>query len=93
MLVGNLIPKGPTNPLFTIGKPGYWDNLGVSRSLSIWFHHPIPAGARIRLVVNTVVDAGQRMATVGSVMKSPDPDGKTCASCVHEKYLSRCASL
>ncbi|KAL4863144.1 hypothetical protein BDV12DRAFT_189870 [Aspergillus spectabilis] len=76
--------------LFTIGKPGYWDNLGVSRSLSIWFHHPIPAGARIRLV-NSVVDAGQRMATVRSVMKSPD--GKTCASCVHEKYLSRRGSL
>lgn len=76
--------------LFTIAQPGYWDRLGVSRSLSIWFHHPIPSGARMRLV-NTVVDAGQWMATVRSIMKSPD--GKICASCVHEKYLSRRASL
>ncbi|EAL87748.1 uncharacterized protein AFUA_1G00340 [Aspergillus fumigatus Af293] len=43
--------------LFTIGQPCYWDRLGVSWSLSVWFHHPISSGARMRLV-NTVVDAG-----------------------------------
>lgn len=69
--------------LFTIGRPGYWDNLGVSRSLSIWFHRALSLGTKVQLI-GMVVEAGTRMATVRAVMKTMD--GKVCASCVHEKY-------
>ncbi|KAE8420980.1 HotDog domain-containing protein [Aspergillus pseudocaelatus] len=70
--------------LFTIGKPGYWESLGVSRSLGVWFHHPLPTGSRVKLTC-TVIEAGKRMATVRAVMETMD--GIVCASCVHEKYL------
>ncbi|OGM49565.1 hypothetical protein ABOM_001736 [Aspergillus bombycis] len=76
--------------LFTIGKPGYWESLGVSRSLGVWFHRPLPAGVRVKITC-TVIEAGKRMATVRAVMETME--GIVCASCVHEKYLPSIARL
>ena len=81
--VSTLFDNLSSTSLFTIGRPGYWDNLGVRGSLSIWFHRPLPAGTKVQLVC-MVVEATTRMATVRAAMKTMD--GKVCASCVHEKY-------
>lgn len=70
--------------LLAISEPGFWHHLGVSRSLAIWFHRPLPVDMRLRLECSVVV-AGKRMATVRAVLK--DCEGRTCASCIHEKYF------
>jgi acyl-coenzyme A thioesterase 13 len=67
--------------LFTIGRPGYWDNLGVTRFLAVSYFRPIPVGTKVMLECE-VVSAGRRMAQVRGTMRC---DGKVCASCLHEK--------
>jgi acyl-coenzyme A thioesterase 13 len=68
--------------LFTIGRPGFWDNLGVSRFLSVVFHRPLPLNTTVELTC-WVVSAGRRLTHLEAVMKTED--GKICASCIHEK--------
>jgi acyl-coenzyme A thioesterase 13 len=68
--------------LFTIGRPGFWDNLGVTRFLAVSYFRPIPKGAEVQLVCE-VVAAGRRMAQVRGTMMNNE--GKVCASCLHEK--------
>lgn len=68
--------------LFTIGRPGFWDNLGVTRSLSVVFHKPLPMNTSV-ILTSSVVSAGRRLADVQAVMKTLD--GKVCATCRHEK--------
>lgn len=68
--------------LFTVGRPGFWDNLGVSRSLSVVFHRPLPLNTTVELICR-VVSAGRRLTHLEAVMETED--GKICASCIHEK--------
>ena len=68
--------------LFTVGRPGFWNNLGVSRSLSVVFHRPLPLNTRIELICR-VVSAGKRLTHLEAVMETED--GKICASAIHEK--------
>ncbi|KAH8762377.1 thioesterase superfamily protein [Hyaloscypha finlandica] len=68
--------------LFTIGKPGFWDNLGVTRFLAVSYFRPIPQGTQVVLECE-VVAAGKRMAQVRGTMRNDE--GKVCASCLHEK--------
>ena len=68
--------------LFTVGRPGFWDNLGVSRSLSVVFHRPLPLNTTVELTCR-VVSAGKRLTHLEAVLETED--GKICASCIHEK--------
>lgn len=68
--------------LFTIGRPGFWDNLGVTRFLAVSYFRPIPEGTQVVLECE-VVSAGRRMAQVRGTMRNKE--GKVCASCLHEK--------
>jgi len=68
--------------LFTIGKPGFWDNLGVTRFLAVTFFRPMKEGTEVVLECE-VVAAGKRMAQVRRMMRIKG--GKVCASCLHEK--------
>ncbi|KAN0099534.1 Thioesterase/thiol ester dehydrase-isomerase [Hyaloscypha variabilis] len=49
--------------LFTIGRPGFWDNLGVTRFLAVSYFRPVPGGTEAVLECE-VVSAGRRMAQV-----------------------------
>jgi acyl-coenzyme A thioesterase 13 len=68
--------------LFTISKPGFWDNLGVTRFLAVSFFRPLKQGEIVELVCE-VVSAGRRIAQVRGTMRNGE--GKVCASCLHEK--------
>ena len=46
--------------LFTVGRRGFWDNLGVSRLLSVVFHRPLPLNTPVVLLC-WVVSAGKRL--------------------------------
>jgi uncharacterized protein (TIGR00369 family) len=68
--------------LFTISKPGFWDNFGVTRFLAVSFFRPLKEGERVELVCE-VASAGRRMAQVRGTMRNKER--KACASCLHEK--------
>ena len=76
--------------LFTVGRPGFWNNLGVSRSLSVVFHRPLPLNTTVELVCR-VVSAGRRLTHLEALMATKD--GKICASCIHEKVRVGTSSL
>ncbi len=68
--------------LLTIAKPGYWDMLGVSRTLTVTFLRPLPLGTEV-LVDCEVVAVGKSMASLKGTMKTAD--GKVCITCIHDK--------
>ena len=82
--ISTLFDNLSSTALFTISRPGFWHHLGVSRSLAVWFHSPLPEGVEVRLICK-LVSAGRRMATVSAILE--DSSGKVCASCVHEKFF------
>lgn len=69
--------------LFTVARPGYWDNMGVSRSLNLMFYRPVPAGTIVNIICE-VIATGKRMASMKSEMRTED-GGKLCVTCVHDK--------
>lgn len=71
-----------TSALLTIARPGYWDTLGVSRTLMVTFLRPLPMGTEVILDCE-VVAAGKKMANLKGIMRTAD--GKACVTCVHDK--------
>lgn len=82
-----LLDNLSSTALFTIAKPGFWDNMGVSRSLNVIFHRSVPAGSTVK-VVCSVVAAGRQMATLRAEMRYAQ-DGRLCVTCVHDKFAPR----
>lgn len=58
--VSTIFDNLSSTALYTISKPGFWDEFGVSRSLSVWYHRPLARGMIVRLRCR-VVAAGRRM--------------------------------
>lgn len=83
--VTTLLDNLSSTALYTISKPGYWDSLGVSRSLYTIFHRGIPVDSKVRITC-TVVAAGRRMVTLRAEILTED--GKLCATCIHEKVYT-----
>ena len=75
---------------YTISRPGFWHNLGVTRTLVVSFFRPMPVGTNVVLICE-VVAAGKRLAQVKATMKTKD--GKVCASCFHEKVTAGTPSI
>lgn len=71
-----------TTALLTIAKPGYWDMLGVSRTLTVTFLRPLPLGTKV-FVDCEVVAVGRSMANLKGTMRTGD--GKVCITCIHDK--------
>lgn len=68
--------------LFTIAAPGYWNDMGVSRSLNLMFYRPVPAGSKVNIICE-VIATGKRMASMRAEIRTED--GKLCVTCVHDK--------
>ncbi len=71
-----------TTALFTVAKPGFWDMLGVSRTLTVTFLRPLLLGTKV-YVDCEVVAVGKSMANLKGTMKTAD--GKVCITCIHDK--------
>lgn len=71
-----------TSALLTIAKAGYWDTLGVSRTLTFNFLRPIPRSIQVSVDCE-VVAAGKNMANLRGTMRTAD--GKVCITCIHDK--------
>jgi len=68
--------------LLTIAKPGHWDTLGVSRTLTVTYLRPLPLGTKV-FVDCAVVAVGKNLANLKGTMKTAD--GKVCITCIHDK--------
>jgi acyl-coenzyme A thioesterase 13 len=73
-----------TMAILLANKPGFWQYLGVSRTLNVTYLRPIPEGQEI-LIENEIVQIGKRMCTLRGVMKRKE-DGVVMAVCEHGKF-------
>jgi acyl-coenzyme A thioesterase 13 len=73
-----------TMAILLANKPGFWEYLGVSRTLNVTYLRPIPEGQEV-LIENEIVQIGRRMATLRGVMKRKH-DGVVMAVCEHGKF-------
>lgn len=72
-----------TTALAPIAQPGFWAFAGVTRTLSVTYIRPIPAGEEI-LIESEVVHAGKRLCTIKGIMRRKK-DGAVMATCEHGK--------
>ncbi|CUS12135.1 unnamed protein product [Tuber aestivum] len=72
-----------TTALSPIAREGFWDYLGITRSLNISYFRPAPVGT-VLLIRSEVVQAGRRLATIKGVISRKD-DGKVCYTAEHLK--------
>lgn len=73
-----------TLPLAFITRPGYWDMLGVSRTLSISYLSAARVGDEV-VVECEILQVGKKLAAIKGVMRKKK-DGKIIATCEHGKY-------
>ena len=71
--------------LLTISREGFWENIGVSRTLSTTYLRPILKGTKIRLE-GEVVHAGRKLASLTGRISRFD-DGEVCVTCTHDKAV------
>ncbi|KXJ96302.1 thioesterase family protein [Microdochium bolleyi] len=76
-----------TMPIMFLSKPGFWEYLGVSRTLNTTYLRPIPCGTAV-LIETDILQIGRRMATTRGTMYAINPDGTkgaVLAVCEHGK--------
>ena len=62
-----------TMPLTLISRPGFWQYLGVSRTLNVTYMRPARLGEEV-LIRCEVVQAGKNLATLRGVMRRKSDD-------------------
>ena len=72
-----------TMPLVLVSRPGFWQFLGVSRTLNVTYFRPVPAGEEV-LVHCEIVQVGKKLATIKGTM-TRRRDGAVTATCEHGK--------
>lgn len=72
-----------TLPLALVNKVGFWQFMGVSRTLNVTYMRPAPAGEEL-LIECEIVQVGKKLATLRGVMRRKK-DGQITALCEHGK--------
>ncbi|KAK4126640.1 Thioesterase/thiol ester dehydrase-isomerase [Parathielavia appendiculata] len=69
-----------------VSRPGFWQYLGVSRTLSTSYLRPAPAGIRVFIECD-VAQIGKRLALIRGTMRRADGEGAAAvlATCEHHK--------
>ncbi|PHH75794.1 hypothetical protein CDD82_4282 [Ophiocordyceps australis] len=72
-----------TLPLALVSRPGFWQLMGVTRSLNVTYLRPAPCGEEF-LIECRIVQIGRRLTTLHGVMKRRK-DGQLVSMCEHGK--------
>lgn len=72
-----------TLPLALVNRPGYWQYLGVSRSLNVTYMRPARVGEPV-LIETEIVQVGRKLATLKGVMRRRS-DGQLLCMAEHLK--------
>lgn len=78
-----LLDNLSSTALTFVQRDGFWPNFGVTRTITMFFHRPIPCGEHIT-VRCSLVAAGKKMATVHAAMY--DSGQTRCVTCLHDKF-------
>ncbi|KAF7543557.1 hypothetical protein G7Z17_g10639 [Cylindrodendrum hubeiense] len=72
-----------TLPLALVNRPGFWQFMGVSRTLNVTYMRPVPVGEEV-LIECEIVQAGKKLATLRGAMRRRS-DNTLLAVCEHGK--------
>ncbi|PNY28770.1 Acyl-coenzyme A thioesterase 13 [Tolypocladium capitatum] len=72
-----------TMPLALINRPGFWQHLGVTRTLNVTYMRPARSGEEV-IIECHIVQAGKRLSSLRGVMKRKS-DGQLLCMCDHGK--------
>lgn len=72
-----------TLPLALVNRPGFWQFMGVSRTLTVTYLRPVPSGAEVTLHCE-IVHLGKKLASLKGTMRRKE-DGAIMATCEHGK--------
>ncbi|KFX91747.1 hypothetical protein V495_03200 [Pseudogymnoascus sp. VKM F-4514 (FW-929)] len=72
-----------TVALIPISKPGFWQFVGVSRTLNVTYLRPVPVGETV-IIECDVVAIGKRLSTITGTMRRKSDGALTCL-CEHGK--------
>ncbi|KAI0008942.1 HotDog domain-containing protein [Xylariaceae sp. FL0662B] len=72
--------------LHLVSKPGYWQFLGVSRTLNVTYLRPVPVGTTVDIRCE-ILQLGRRLCTLRGEMRAVDgrEEGPVLAVCEHGK--------
>ncbi|KKA28919.1 hypothetical protein TD95_002489 [Thielaviopsis punctulata] len=80
--IATLIDMLTSLSLVPVQKPGFWEFLGVSRTLNVTYLSPVGAGETVTVECE-VVSLGKRSCHLTAVLKSED--GRVVATGTHDK--------
>ncbi|KAH6895856.1 HotDog domain-containing protein [Thelonectria olida] len=72
-----------TLPLALVNRPGFWQFMGVSRTLNVTYMRPVPAGVEV-IIETEIVQVGKKLATLRGTMRRKS-DKALVAVCEHGK--------
>ncbi|KAK5657734.1 hypothetical protein OQA88_2807 [Cercophora sp. LCS_1] len=71
--------------LSLVSKPGFWNYLGVSRSINTTYLRPVPVYTEV-LVECELVSVGKRLAQIRGTLRRAGGRGEIFATCEHGKF-------
>ncbi|KAJ9659160.1 hypothetical protein H2198_003302 [Neophaeococcomyces mojaviensis] len=79
-----LLDNLSSTTFLTIAKEGFMDAGTVSRTITMTFLRPVPAGTKVRIICEAI-SAGKRLANCKAQIETLD--GKVCVTCIHDKAI------
>lgn len=71
-------------PLVLVSKPGFWQYMGVSRTLNVTYFRPVPAGVEV-LIECEILQVGKKLCGLRGTMRRKSDNAIMCIA-EHQKF-------